>query len=105
MHDLVVQHRFPKRLALARVVNRLVNQPIQRTQRARCSPQPLFLKLHHLEHETHALLPNQVTAWHAHVVKEQLRGVAGVHADLANFLARDAGRVHRHDDERLVLVG
>ena len=48
--------------------------------------------------------PIRLRLRHAHVVEEQLRGVAAVHADLVDLLPRDAGRVHRHHDQALVLV-
>ncbi len=104
MHDLVVEDALAEGLPLARVLDGLVDQPVQAAQRAGGAPQALFLELHHLEGEAQALLADEVTFRHAHVVEEQLRGVAAVHADLVDLLARDAGRVHRHHDQALVLV-
>jgi hypothetical protein len=63
-------------VALARVVDGLVDQVVQRAQAGGRAVQALFLELQHLEHEAHALLADQVALRHAHVVEEELRGVA-----------------------------
>jgi hypothetical protein len=51
-----------------------------------------------------ALLADHMALRHAHVVEEQLGGVGGVHADLPDLAAADSLAVHRHHDQRLVLV-
>ena len=75
MHHLVVQNRPAKGTALARVVDGLVNQAVQRAQRTSRAVKPFFLELQHLEHEAHALLTDQVAPGHPHIVKKQLRGI------------------------------
>src|SRR5574337_739462 len=104
VHDLVVEDGLAEGLALAGVLDRLVDRQVQAADPAGRGPQPLLLELHHLEHEAHAFLADQVAPRHAHAVEEQLRGVRRVHPDLVDLLLRDPGRVHRHDDQALVLV-
>ncbi len=104
MHHLIVQHRFAKNLALAGIGDGRVDHPVQAAQRRGGGEQPFFLKLHHLHGEPGAFLPDHVAHRHAHVIKEQLRSVRTIHPDLVDLLLVDSGRIHRHHDQRLVLM-
>ena len=68
-------------------------------------PQALFLKLHHLVGKAHAFLADAKALRHPHIVKMDHAGVAGHHADLADFFgASDTRHVHGHNDEAFVFV-
>jgi hypothetical protein len=59
-----------------------------RLEARRRAPQPLFLELHHLVGEAHALLADAVALGHAHIGEMDLRGVGTAHADLVDACAR-----------------
>ena len=105
---MVVEQRFAEGDALAQVIGHVVDQPT--TAELACGHgEALFLELLHLVDEAHVLFADAVALRNAHTVKEDLAGVGGMVADLANLVHLDARQqlsvlAQRHDDERLVLV-
>ncbi len=105
LHPLLVGQRGSEQLALLSPLNRPRNAVGQTLQATGRGPQPLLLELHHLVHEALTLLPDAVTLRNTHFVEIDQPGVAGMHTDLADLACLfDAGAVHRHHHQRLVLV-
>ena len=105
MDDLVVEQGLAEHLALAGVVDGGVDDAVAAHQGAGAGPQPLLLELLHLVDEALARLADRVAHRHLHLVEEGLHGVRGAHAELVQLLHdRQALGLHRHHDQRLVLV-
>ena len=69
------------------------------------SKQAFFLELHHLHHEAHAFLADEVALRNAHIVKEDLGGFGGAHAELVQRLVHgNAGGILGHHDQGFVDV-
>ena len=106
MHGLVIQQRHAEHLALAGVVDGLGDQVLAALDGIGGAPQALFLELHHLHHEAHAFLADQIALRHAHVVEEHLGGFRAAHAQLVERLVHgDAAGVLGHHDQGFVDVG
>ena len=112
LNPLLVCQRRAKQFALLCPLHRPVNAIGQTLQATGCRPQPLFLELHHLVHKARTFLTDQVALWHPHFVKINQACVAGMHADLADFLRHlntlgelAAGSIaHGHHDQAFVFV-
>ncbi|MPM59004.1 hypothetical protein SDC9_105841 [bioreactor metagenome] len=101
---LELEHGVPEGLAVARVVNRLLQNGLDRRGSAHRHHQPLLRQLVHQVFEAHVLFADQVGDRHLHLIEEQLRRVLRHQADLLELAAlAEAGRSIFHHDERHAL--
>ena len=95
----------PNASALLRVLDRPLDQPLHRADRADRHQQPLPGEVGHDQFEALVLLAEQVLLWHLDVGEGQLAGVGGVPAELLELL-RDliARHLALEDQERDAVV-
>jgi hypothetical protein len=90
MDRLIVQQRLAEGVPVTGVFDGQIDLLVEIFQRRRRAIDALFLELQHLVDEARALITDAIALWHPHIIKEQLRGVRAVHADLVDLLLFNA---------------
>ena len=106
MHALVIDQRHAEYFAVLGVGDGFIDHMLHALEAVGGGKQTLFLELHHLHHEAHAFLTDQVALGYAHVIEEHLGGFRRTHAQLVQRLVHgDAGRILGHHDQGFIDVG